>query len=163
MLAFLNKCKRNNEELMKKIQDRKESKNGIEILDAIDTKYIFEMVDVDETDTKEFLDVDKTDTKELLEPKKLDEIDTKEFLEVVNEDESDTKETLNVNVDNPKLSLDSYVGESANNENLKKHVKNTSRYPKSRLEGTLACHICGKRYHNYKLRYHINMHEGRYR
>ncbi len=201
MLAFQNKCIRNNEELQKRIRDPDDSKNDIEIFDGSETKEIFEVVNVDAVDTKEvwdLKDVDKTGAKEILEELDFDESATKGMFEDVDIDDScdsdrkeilevmdlrksenkknseevevdnklDANETLNMTVDDQDFSIESDAG-STNNENHTHHTQNhlmpdkrRDRYPKSRLEGTLACHICGKRYHNYKLQFHINMHEG---
>lgn len=167
MQTFQEKCKRNNDELQERIRNRNDSKNDIEILDAIDTKQYFEVVSVeDEKDTKEILDVlDIEDTKEIFEVLHVDRSDTKGILKVVDVHESDTKEIFEANDDDPGFAIE-LDEESASNENLTKPSrkvakrKNSNKFPKSRLDGTIACYICGKRYHNYKLEYHINTHKG---
>lgn len=163
MQAFQEKCKRNNEELQERIRNRNDSKNDIEILDDIDTKQYFEVVSVDEKDSKEILDIE--DTKEIFEVLHIDKSGTKGILKVVDVHESDTKEIFEANDDDPGFAIE-LDEESASNEILTKPSrkvvkrKNTNKFPKSRLDGTFACYICGKRYHNYKLEYHINTHKG---
>lgn len=150
MQAFQNQCKQNDVELRKRCRERDESKSDIKILDASDSKEIFEILELDKSDTKDIvqlMDVHDTDTKEMLRVNMLD-------ISLGSDRESTTDPHFSIESDN----------ESASNGNIMKLTqvvaKKSNKFPKSRLDGTFACYICGKRYHNYMLEYHINTHKG---
>ncbi|KAG4067401.1 hypothetical protein HA402_009638 [Bradysia odoriphaga] len=143
MLEFQNKCKQNNENLLKRIMDQDDGEVEVNIKNEVEIKNEIEVKQESDDEISEGIGVDESDS-----------IDVPE---AVDEDERETKETVVMNVDDgPESSSSKSDGQVTKKKYPKRQRKSQAKHAK----GIKACHICGKLIQNYKFPFHINKHNG---
>ncbi|XP_037047667.1 zinc finger protein 93-like [Bradysia coprophila] len=145
MLEFQNKCKQNNEELLKRIMDQRDQ-DDCEV--EVDIK--------NEMEIKNEIEVKNESDDEISEGIGVDESDSIYVPEEVDEDERETKETVDVSIDDDRDSSSKSDGQVTK----KKYPKRKRTSQAKHSKGIKACHICGKLIQNYKFPFHINKHNG---